>query len=430
MGLNDLTLEKLIGEINGYKQKMQTLYEDYGHAAQDLQDRINVLGYSLNEHLKDVKDSMTSTPPRLLTLETKYVSGEVNEQEYRVQKNEFKILLQRNLNTIEDIKNMITTLSLIEARPLGPAEIRAAPQYPVATPATPSPPSTLISRAYGPTLVDRSKPNFFAEKPLISPIQVTTQVQPSTAPIQNPASLPDSTANWQPTPSSSTHEQTETIQANTTIETVEANPTPTLMSPQPSVSDVAAPLAETTEQQIGITVSNEETIPSPSTNNTLPSIAPQPEIVTATEAPSAIADVNLATASLGEVVDTTTDPIEASSEDVDALTVKVVDDIPIVEASSAVASSETQLQPSSLGGAGPGDISAIAQSAPDLAQLSPSQPTPFYKVVCPKCGADVPQPTKVWELKGGKSKKNVLIGLFQCQDCRVKFREALSREII
>ncbi|TMI25364.1 chorismate-binding protein [Candidatus Bathyarchaeota archaeon] len=57
-------------------------------------------------------------------------------------------------------------------------------------------------------------------------------------------------------------------------------------------------------------------------------------------------------------------------------------------------------------------------------------PTQFYKVVCPKCGADVPKPVKVWELKGGKSKKNVLIGLFQCQDCRVKFREALTREII
>ncbi|TMI25656.1 chorismate-binding protein [Candidatus Bathyarchaeota archaeon] len=57
-------------------------------------------------------------------------------------------------------------------------------------------------------------------------------------------------------------------------------------------------------------------------------------------------------------------------------------------------------------------------------------PSQFYKVVCPKCGADVPKPTKVWELKGGKSKKNVLIGLFQCQDCRVKFREALTREII
>src|SRR5437867_12226144 len=174
MGLNDLTLEKLIGEINSYKQKMQTLYEDYGHAAQELQDRINVLRYRLNEHLKDVKDSMTSTPPRLLTLETKYVSGEVNEQEYRVQKNEFKILLQRNLNTIEDIKNMITTLSLIEARPLGPEEIMAAPQYTVATPATPCRASTLISCANTATLHHPTKLNSLAVTPLIHVITVPT----------------------------------------------------------------------------------------------------------------------------------------------------------------------------------------------------------------------------------------------------------------
>ena len=426
MGLNDLTLEKLIGEINGYKQKMQTLYEDYGHAAQELQDRINVLGYSLNEHLKDVKDSMTSTPPRLLTLETKYVSGEVNEQEYRVQKNEFKILLQRNLNTIEDIKNMITTLSLIDARPLGPAEIRAAPQFPVSTPATPSPPSTLTSRAYGPTLVDRSKPNFFAEKPSISPIQVTTQVQPLTSPVQTSTPLPDLTPNWQPAPSSSIHEQSEGVQVNTTTETVEAHSAPL----QSSTPEVAASVVDTPEQTIESTATNVETTLNPSTDDTLSSIVPQPEVGTETEPPSAIANVNLTTASLGEAENTTGAPIEAAAADIDALTVKVVDDIPIVEASSALVSSETQLQPSLLGGAGPGDISAGAQPAPDLAQLSPSQPTPFYKVVCPKCGADVPQPTKVWELKGGKSKKNVLIGLFQCQDCRVKFREALSREII
>ena len=51
MVLNDLTLEKLVSEINGYKEKMRTIYEEYGRASQDLQDRINVLGYTLNEHL-------------------------------------------------------------------------------------------------------------------------------------------------------------------------------------------------------------------------------------------------------------------------------------------------------------------------------------------------------------------------------------------
>src|SRR5438093_704877 len=126
MVLNDLTLEKLVSEINGYKEKMRTIYEEYGRASQDLQDRINVLGYTLNEHLKETKDQIGSTPQRLLNLETKYVTGEVSEQEYRGQREEFKGLLQRNLHSIEEIKDMIEVLTHIETRPLAPADFKQA----------------------------------------------------------------------------------------------------------------------------------------------------------------------------------------------------------------------------------------------------------------------------------------------------------------
>ncbi len=54
----------------------------------------------------------------------------------------------------------------------------------------------------------------------------------------------------------------------------------------------------------------------------------------------------------------------------------------------------------------------------------------FYDVSCPKCGVEVPRPMKSWELKGGKSKKTIMIGLFECPGCRVKFREALSKETV
>jgi len=100
--------------------------------------------------------------------------------------------------------------------------------------------------------------------------------------------------------------------------------------------------------------------------------------------------------------------------------------MPTLEASSAVATTESEISPVIPGTE---TVPGIA-SGPDMAQPSLQLPSQFYKVVCPKCGADVPKAAKVWELKGGKSKKNVLIGLFQCQDCRVKFREALTRDII
>src|SRR5207247_2226136 len=120
--------------------------------------------------------------------------------------------------------------------------------------------------------------------------------------------------------------------------------------------------------------------------------------------------------------------VQAVPENVaDALVVKVVDDTPTLDASAAVTTTETsEVQPAIPG------TEAIPgiQGSPDLSSVGVAPPSQFYKVVCPKCGADVPKPVKVWELKGGKSKKNVLIGLFQCQDCRVKFREALTREIL
>jgi len=44
---------------------------------------------------------------------------------------------------------------------------------------------------------------------------------------------------------------------------------------------------------------------------------------------------------------------------------------------------------------------------------------------CQKCGANVAKPLKEWELKGGKSKKTVRIGLFECSKCGAKFRAAI-----
>jgi len=46
-------------------------------------------------------------------------------------------------------------------------------------------------------------------------------------------------------------------------------------------------------------------------------------------------------------------------------------------------------------------------------------------VKCPKCGGDVKKPLKEWELRGGRGKKTVMIGLFECPKCKVKFRAAI-----
>ena len=365
MVLNDLTLEKLVSEINGYKEKMRTIYEEYGRASQDLQDRINVLGYTLNEHLKETKDQIGNTPQRLLNLETKYVTGEVSEQEYRGQREEFKGLLQRNLHSIEEIKDMIEVLTHIETRPLASADFKQA---------NPPAPRTLIEE-WARNAVPQQAPAPTQQLPVSTPTSPSVKFSASSIVSERP---------WAPPATPTTPQSTDALVS----------------------APISAPTSATSQVQ-------EQAIPvSPITAD---------PIVAAPVAP------------LTQVSDSTVDdsfttaPAQEYVEDVaEALVVKVVDDMPILDASSAVATAETEIQPSIPGTE---TIPGIP-SGPDVSQPNLQLPSQFYKVVCPKCGADVPKAAKVWELKGGKSKKNVLIGLFQCQDCRVKFREALTRDII
>jgi len=380
MVLNDLTLEKLIGEINGYKDKMRTIYEEYGRASQDLQDRINVLGYTLNEHLKETKDQIGSTPQRLLNLETKYVTGEVSEQEYRGQREEFKNLLQRNLHSIEEIKDMIEVLTHIETKPLAPGDFKQT---------NPAPARTLIEEWARSTPPQTAQaPTTSQQSPAPTPTSPSIRFAANSIVSDRPWARPATPSSPQPSSNGNTWTslQTKTPPAN-------------------------SPLAPPTTPVVAPVESPAQSLP----NSPATSIAAAP-ITQLSQSPSPIVDDSLTAAPAPEYV-----------EDVaDALIVKVVDDVPIVEAPTAVATTETEISPSIPGT----ETVPSIPSGPTVGDSSVQLPSQFYKVVCPKCGADVPKAAKVWELKGGKSKKNVLIGLFQCQDCRVKFREALTRDII
>jgi len=397
MGLNDLTLEKLIGEINGYKEKMRSIHEDYGRTSQELQDRINVLGYNLNEHLKETKDQISSTPQRLLTLETKYVSGEVGEPEYRSQREEFKHLLERNLHSIEEIRSMITVLSHIEARPLNATEFKPANQTPT--------PKAVSSEEWGRGVFSQDRPS----PSLTQSVSAQSLVSSSIGPKFNPEpTAPTNTIENLVSTSSPSPPQPQPVRSNW-------NPT----NPEPSASNAATPLTQTTYSPPTSAIEPVQVESAPVLPNHETMTSNTPLDVPVMDASSVAEDINHDTVPMFEIAETNTGD--------DALIVKVVEDVPTLDASTAVVSGDSsQIQPSITGT----DPSTGITTTPDLAQVSLTPPTQFYKVVCPKCGADVPKPAKVWELKGGKSKKNVLIGLFQCQDCRVKFREALTREII
>src|SRR5437667_4375191 len=118
---------------------------------------------------------MATTPQRLLNLETKYVTGEVSDNEYRSQRQEFKGLLEKNLHSIEEIRQMIDTLSHIETKPLSPGEFKQ------------SIPNT-VNVALGPDWTKAAlSPN--RPPPLVlasPPIQPPSLNDPTTSPLSTP----------------------------------------------------------------------------------------------------------------------------------------------------------------------------------------------------------------------------------------------------
>src|SRR2546422_6702399 len=297
MGLNDLTIEKLITEINGYKEKMRTIHEEYGRASQDLQDRINVLGYTLNEHLKSTKDAMATTPQRLLNLEMKFVTGDVNESEYRAQRAEFKGLLENNLKSIEEIKQMIDTLGHIETKPLAPGEFK----------------------------------------------QTYAENKPATVSWVGIGAL-GSSKSWTPS-------QPQPL----------ATPAQATLAP----SNVVEEHVEPTSPAPALPASNGTGSPTPETTNA-PSTTPLDALAASTapiSAPTQSSDISSSTLDESFM----TGPAQDVAEDVaDALVVKVVDDIPTLDASAAVATTETsQVQPAIPGT----DAVPGIQGSPDLSSV-------------------------------------------------------------
>src|SRR5712664_525407 len=295
MVLNDLTLEKLVSEINGYKEKMRTIYEEYGRASQDLQDRINVLGYTLNEHLQETKDQLGSTPQRLLNLETKYVTGEVSEQEYRGQREEFKGLLQRNLHSIEEIKDMIEVLTHIETRPLASADFKQA---------NPPAPRTLIEEWARNAVPQQALAP--AQQAAPTPTSPSVKFAASSIVSERPWAPPTTPVAPQPSSNGSTWTNPQTNNAPTSAPV--SAPTPVFTPP---VQEQAQPVSAIAADAIAAPI------------------------------------IPLTQASTPSVEDSfTSAPAQEYVEDVaDALVVKVVDDMPTLEASSAIATTENEISP-------------------------------------------------------------------------------------
>ena len=117
--MSEVGIDKVVTEINGFRQRLAMLKEEHSRANRALAEKMAQLGETLTQRVRDLRDQVTNTPQNLLALESRFMSGDIPDADYKAQREEYRGQLQKNLRSIDEIRSLLMIMSQLEARPSG-----------------------------------------------------------------------------------------------------------------------------------------------------------------------------------------------------------------------------------------------------------------------------------------------------------------------
>src|SRR5690349_1248497 len=115
--MSEVGIEKVVSDINGFRQRLAMLREELNKANRAMADKMSQLGETLTQRVRDLRDQVTNAPQNLLALESRFMSGDIPEQEYKATREEYRNQLQTNLRSIDEIRSLLMVMSQLEMRP-------------------------------------------------------------------------------------------------------------------------------------------------------------------------------------------------------------------------------------------------------------------------------------------------------------------------
>jgi chromosome segregation ATPase len=118
--MSEISLEKVVTEINSFRQRLALLREELNRANRSVAERMAQLGENLTQRVRELRDQVTNAPQNLMGLESRFMSGEIPEPEYKATREDYRNQLQKNLRSIDEIRSLLMIMSQLELRPSGP----------------------------------------------------------------------------------------------------------------------------------------------------------------------------------------------------------------------------------------------------------------------------------------------------------------------
>ena len=115
--MSEVSIDKVMTDINSFRQRLAMLREELGRANRAMADKMSQLGETLTQRVRDLRDQVTNAPQNLLALESRFMSGDMPEQEYKATREEYRNQLTKNLRNIDEIRSLLLIMSQLDARP-------------------------------------------------------------------------------------------------------------------------------------------------------------------------------------------------------------------------------------------------------------------------------------------------------------------------
>lgn len=115
--MSEVGIDKVVTEINGFRQRLSMLREELNRSNRAMADKMAQLGETLTQRVRDLRDQVTNAPQNLLALESRFMSGDIPEQEYKATREDYRNQLTKNLRNIDEIRSLLLIMSQLEARP-------------------------------------------------------------------------------------------------------------------------------------------------------------------------------------------------------------------------------------------------------------------------------------------------------------------------
>jgi hypothetical protein len=129
--MSEIGIEKVVVELNGFRQRTAMIKDEMAKVSRALNERAQQLNDLVNKSLGQLRDQLGGTTlSGFLSLQGRYQSGELSEQDYNAQKDYYKGEMANMIRRLDESKKLMMIMAQLDSRPPGPTQMPQGPPRP------------------------------------------------------------------------------------------------------------------------------------------------------------------------------------------------------------------------------------------------------------------------------------------------------------